>query len=187
MSNPISPRQAGCSTSHRVSSLWVQQLSSQVSRLEKGGHYVELICKVFATKLFSSSSNHSQTGSKKCCRQEKGSDHKCFYCFYIFSKTWCVFNIYYFFSFLWISFFPTNFVSKFLVKLQTLHWVVNLELSFILWIEKMLQIIVFFKRKSLMGWQQNTFFATNIRQYLNTLKFNHFWQVTKKAQGTRSF
>ena len=99
MSNPISPRQAGCSTSHRVSSLWVQQLSSQVSRLEKGGHYVELICKVFATKLFSSSSNHSQTGSKKCCRQEKGSDHKCFYCFYIFSKTWCVFNIYYFFSF----------------------------------------------------------------------------------------
>ena len=128
---------------------------------------------VLSTKLFSSLTNRSQTGSKICCCQEKESDRKYykFYCFH-FKTQYVSFNIYCFFHFS-VFHFSNYFVSKFLVKLQTLHWVVNLELSFILWIEKMLQIIVFFKRKSLMGWQQNTFCLQHqaIVEYINGKPF----------------
>lgn len=94
-----------------------------------------------------------------------------------------MFNIYYFFHFSEFH-FSNYFVSKFLVKLQTLHWVVNLELSFILWIEKMLQIIVFFKRKSLMGWQQNTFCHQH-QAILEYIKVQPFLTSDQESPGNR--
>lgn len=116
----------------------------------------------------------------------KESDHKQFYFIVSLLKTRYVFNIYYFFHFSEFH-FSNHFVPKFLVKLQTLHWVVNLELSFILWIEKMLQIIVFFKRKSLMGWQQNPFCLQHqaILEYIKVQPFLTS-DLTKKAQRTTS-
>ena len=116
----------------------------------------------------------------------KGSDHKQFYFIVSIERldTCLIFITFFHFS---EFHFSNHFVSKFLVKLQTLHWVVNLELSFILWIEKMLQIIVFFKRKSLMGWQQNTFYLQHqaILEYIKVQPFLTS-DLTKKAQRTNS-
>lgn len=105
MSNPISPRQDECSTSC-VSSLWVQHQFASLQTREGWK-----LCKinlqneyVWATKLFSSLRNRSQTGFKDiCCCQEKEFDHKLFN--FVTLEACPVLLIFILFSLLRISFF----------------------------------------------------------------------------------